>query len=67
MSLKRTHPDLFQRAIEMENKSLERRRKVGKSFAPLLPNGPALEDLDRQAEMFTDCDFSEITTCECMI
>lgn len=66
-ALKRNHPELFQKAIELENRSIIRRRAEGKSFAPLLPTGPALEDIDKQGDMFIKCDFSEITPCMCTL
>ena len=66
-ALKREHPKLFQKAMLTENPSLWRRTQMGKSFAPLLPTGPALSDIDKEIDMFPDCDFSEITPCMCTL
>ncbi|KKK82747.1 hypothetical protein LCGC14_2800300 [marine sediment metagenome] len=66
-ALKRAHPDLFQKAMILENTSIWRRRAEGKSFAPLIPTGPALSDIDKQGDMFAKCDFSEITPCMCTL
>lgn len=66
-TLKRVHPELFQKAMELENRSIVRRRAQGKSFAPLIPTGPALSDIDKQGDMFTKYDFSEITPCVCTV
>ena len=66
-ALKRAHPRLFQMAMFMENASIWRRRQLGKSFAPLIPTGPALSDIDKQGDMFDKCDFSEITPCMCTL
>ncbi len=66
-ALKRAHPELFQKSMELENRSIYRRRAEGKVFSPLIPTGPALSDLDKQGDMLDKYDFSEITPCICTL
>ena len=66
-ALKRNHYDLFKKAMELEEISLDRRRREGKIFAPLLPAGPSLDDLDRELELYPDYDTSDAMPCMCTL
>ena len=66
-ALKRNHPGLFEKAMLLDETSINRRRAEGKVFSPLLDPGPALADLDKEIDMFPDYDFSDEVPCMCTL